>query len=131
MWRLYSSFLPNAVAIKTRYSALYNSLGRDTSIRIGRVRYLDLKKEYAGVNDAYWRKRKSFEHEREVRAIITDHRHGETGKLVPCDMETLIEGLYVSPEAPSWFMNLVNDVNKRFGIAIQVSKSEFNEQPFF
>ena len=28
MWRLYSSFLPNAVAIKTTFDLLYKSLGR-------------------------------------------------------------------------------------------------------
>ncbi|MDA3875472.1 MAG: hypothetical protein PF483_00115 [Halothiobacillus sp.] len=106
MWRLYSSFMPNAVAIRTSYDGLYKSLGKNPSIKIGRDRYLYLNKDYAGVNDAYWRKRKSFEHEREVRAVILDFSHPELGKLVACDVESLVESVYVSPEAPCWFMSL-------------------------
>ena len=131
MWRLYSSFLPNAVAIKTTFDSLYKSLDRNPAIRIGRVRYIDLSRQYAGVNDAYWCKRKSFEHEREVRAVLMDHAAGNTGKLVGCDMDILIKGIYVSPEAPAWFASLVNDVNRKFNVGLEVSGSEFNEEPFF
>lgn len=131
MWRLYSSFLPNAVAIKTTFDALYKSLGRNPEIRIGRVRYIDLGSQFAGINDAYWRKRKSFEHEREVRAVLMAHLGGDTGKLVPCDTDVLIKGVYVSPEAPDWFASLVKDVNRKFNVGVDVSDSEFNEEPFF
>lgn len=131
MWRLYSSFLPNAVAIKTSYGALYRSLGSNPQIKIGRVRYIDFNSQYAGVYDAYWRKRKSFEHEREVRAVIMDFSRRGVGSLIPCDVESLIESVCLSPQAPGWFMNLVNDVNRKFGIEVEVSASEFNEEPFF
>src|SRR6056297_655056 len=124
MWRLYSSFLPNAVAIKTTSDSLYKSLGRNPAIKIGRVRYIDLSMQYAGINEAYWRKRKSFEHEREVRAVLVDHGGGDIGKLMGCDTDVLIKGIYVSPEAPSWFASLVNDVNRKFNIGIEVSDSE-------
>jgi hypothetical protein len=131
MWRLYSSFLPNAVAIQTSYESLYSALGRNPSIQIGRVRYLDLHTQYAGVNDAFWRKRKSFEHEREVRAIILDFEHRDIGKLVSCDVDSLIKRVYVSPEAPNWFISLVNDVNDKYALDVKVTASEFNEEPFF
>jgi len=62
MWRLYSSFLDNALAIRTSYNSLYHALGRNPSIKIGRVKYIDFQKRYAGVNNSFWRKRKSFEH---------------------------------------------------------------------
>lgn len=131
MWRLYSSFLANAVAVRTSYQSLYEALGRDPSISIGRVQYIDLKKSYAGVNDAFWRKRKSFEHEREVRALIMDFECQGLGKVVPCDLGILIEEVFVSPKAPSWFISLVNDVNEKYGIRVQVSTSELIEEPFF
>jgi hypothetical protein len=131
MWRLYSSFLPNAVAVQTFYEALYSAMGRDPSIQIGRVRYLDLRTQYAGVNDAFWRKRKSFEHEREVRAIILDFEHRDIGKLVSCDVDSLIKRVYVSPEAPNWFISLVNDVNHKYALDVKVTASEFNQEPFF
>lgn len=131
MWRLYSSFLPNAVAIRTSYKRLYESLGRDPSINIGRVKYVDLNKNYAGPNDAFWRKRKSFEHEREVRALLTDMKCEREGKLIPCDLDLLIEDVFVSPQAPEWFIHLVNDINEKFSIKMKVRKSELIEEPFF
>lgn len=131
MWRLYSSFLANAVAIRTSYQSLYASLGRDSSISIGRIKYIDLKKHYTGVNDAFWRKRKSFEHEREVRALFWDFECQDLGKIVPCDLEVLIEEVFVSPKAPAWFARLVNDVNEKYGLTVKVSPSELIEQPFF
>lgn len=131
MWRLYSSFLANAVAIRTSYKGLYESLGRDPSINIGQVKYIDLNKNYAGPNDAFWRKRKSFEHEREVRALLTDMKCKEEGKLIPCDLDLLIEDVFVSPHAPEWFVHLVNDINEKYSMKIKVSRSELIEEPFF
>jgi hypothetical protein len=131
MWRLYSSFLANAVAVRTSFQSLYVSLGRDPSINIGRIQYIDLKRGYAGVNDAFWRKRKSFEHEREVRAILTDFECQNLGKIVQCELDTLIEEVFVSPKAPAWFISLVNDINEKYSIKVKVSPSELIEEPFF
>ncbi|WP_198407569.1 hypothetical protein [Pseudomonas syringae] len=131
MWRLYSTFLANAVAVRTSYQSLYISLDRDPLIAIGRIKYIDLKNSYAGVNDAFWRKRKSFEHEREVRALLSDYDTQDLGKIVKCNLEILIEEVLVSPKAPDWFIHLVNDVNEKFGLKVKVSPSELNEVPFF
>jgi len=131
MWRLYSSYIENAVAVRSTFKKLYLGLGRNPSISIGRVRYIDLKKGYAGVNESFWRKRKSFEHEKEVRAIFSDHKSTEMGITIPCDLSVLIEEIFVSPSSPSWLMNLVNDVNSKYGLSIKVSSSELNEEPFY
>jgi hypothetical protein len=131
MWRLYASYLDNAIAVKTTYDRLYRSLGRNPSIRIGRVMYIDLGKGYAGINDSFWRKRKSFAHEKEVRAIVVDRECNDMGKIIGCDLTNLIEEIFVSPSAPSWFVHLVNDVNKKYEIDICVSTSELIEEPFF
>jgi len=131
MWRLYSSFLDNAIAVRTSYDSLYRALGRNPSISIGRVKYIDLRKSYAGVNDSFWRKRKSFEHEKEVRAILIDFNCSDTGKIMSCDLSILMEEIFVSPSAPYWFINLVNDVNEKYGIRVKVSPSELIEEPFF
>lgn len=131
MWRLYSSFLENALAVRTSYQSLYVSLGSDPSIEIGRIKYIDLRNGYAGVNEAFWRKRKSFEHEREVRALLRDHECQAHGKIVPCNLEILIEEIFVSPKAPPWFIHLINDVNEKYGVTVKVSPSELIEEPFF
>jgi hypothetical protein len=131
MWRLYSSHLENAIVIKTSFKKLYLSMGRNPDINIGRVKYINLQKEYAGVNDSFWRKRKSFEHEKEVSAIFIDHMNLNPGKIVPCDLSVLIEEVFVSPKSPSWFVDTVNDINEKYGIGIKVSPSQLNEEPFF
>lgn len=131
MWRLYSTYLDNAVAVRTTYASLYESLGKNPSIAIGRVRYIDFNKSFAGVNDSFWRKRKSFEHEREVRALIHDHECNDKGKIVKCDLNTLVEEVFLSPSSPAWFCDLINDVNEKFGINVQVSQSRLNDEPFF
>ena len=131
MWKLYSSYMDNAIAIKTTYSSLYKALGKNPSIYIGRVKYIDYSKNYAGVNDSFWRKRKSFSYENEVRAIIHDHECKARGKIIECDLDTLIEELYVSPSAPTWFVSLINDVNNKYGLDVEVSPSNLNEQPFY
>lgn len=131
MWKLYSSYLDNAVAIRTTYKSLYEALGKDPDISIGRVKYIDFNKNFAGVNDSSWRKRKSFEHEKEVRAVIHDYQNSNVGKLVECNLEVLIEEIFISPTAPSWLISLVNDINQKYKIDIKVSKSNLNEVPFF
>lgn len=131
MWRLYSSFMDNAVAIKTTYSSLYQSLGKNPSIAIGRVKYIDFNKSYAGVNDSFWRKRKSFEHEREVRALVHDYRSEATGLAMECDLEMLVEEVIVSPSAPAWFVDVLKDVNSKFGLKASVAQSKLNDEPFY
>lgn len=131
MWRLYSSFLDNAVAVKTSYKNLYLSLGRNPSIDIGRVKYIDLQNKYSDINNAFWRKRKSFEHEKEVRAIIKDHTYSDKGMLIKCDLSILVEEVFVSPRAKDWFVDLLNNVNTKYGLNIKVAKSELTEEPFF
>ncbi|MCI7719253.1 hypothetical protein ACEF11_01245 [[Pasteurella] aerogenes] len=131
MWKLYSGFIQNAVAIRTTYQDLYESLGKNPHISIGRVKYIDYNHDFAGVNDAFWRKRKSFEHEKEVRAIIYDIECQSYGKLIPCDIHKLIQEVYVSPGSPEWFKVLVNDVNLKFELNIHVKQSEINSPLFF
>jgi len=131
MWRLYSSYLDNAVAIRTTYTSLYNSLEKNPSIAIGRVKYIDFNKSFAGVNDSFWRKRKSFEHEREVRALFHDHECSDRGKIIKCDLNTLVEEVFLSPSSPAWFLELMNDVNEKFGVNVKVSQSRLNDEPFF
>lgn len=131
MWKLYSSFLENAIAIRTSYRSLYNGLGFNPSINIGRVKYIDFRKSYAGINDSFWYKRIAFDHEKEVRAILFDRDCPDKGRIVPCDLSILIEEVFVSPSAPNWFTQLVNDVNEKYGINKKVSPSELIQEPFF
>lgn len=131
MWRLYSSFLENAIAVRTSYHSLYQALGCNPSIDIGRVNYINFQKRYASADHAFWYKRMSFEHEKEVRALFINRDCPDKGKIVPCDLSILIEEVFVSPSAPLWFTQLVNDVNEKYGVNKKVSPSELIQEPFF
>ena len=130
MWKLYSGSV-NAVAIKTTYQRLYEALGENTSINIGRVQYMDFQNGFAGPNNAFWRKRKSLEHEREVRALIYDFEANTEGLTISCNLNRLVDQVIVSPTAPDWYFDLINDLNKKYNISTRVTKSALSEPPFY
>jgi hypothetical protein len=131
MWKLYTSSLNQGIAVKTTLKRLYRSLYRNPDIKIGRVNYIDYGNQFAGINEAFWFKRKSFEHEREVRAVIKDFRaKDEVGKLVPIDVEILIEKVYLSPTSASWFKELVNDVMQKYNFKKPILVSDMTALPF-
>ena len=132
MWKLYSVNVNNAVAIETTYHRLYQALGEDPYVDIGKVQYIDYRKQYSGVGgSAFWYKRKSFEHEREVRALIRNHKNDGKGVSVPVNLDILIDKIYVSPYAPEWFSDVVRDVVKKYGIDKPVVYSSMTDIPFY
>ena len=69
MWKLYSKS-NEAVCVQSTYERLHQCL--DEKTYIGEVRYIDYNTEYISEwnsFDAYLHKRRSFAHERELRAI--------------------------------------------------------------
>jgi hypothetical protein len=97
MWKLYTVSLNQGIAIKTTYKRLYQSLGGEPHISIGRVNYMDYEKSFAGINDSFWFKRKSFEHEKEVRAVINTFQiENISGKLAPVNLNQLIDRIFVA-----------------------------------
>lgn len=131
MWKLYISSLDQGIAIKTTYKKLYNSLDRNPEIHIGRVNYIDYNNSFAGINDSFWFKRKSFEHEKEVRAIIRDYSvKSDTGKLIQVKLEILIDKVYLSPTSQNWFKDLVADIMMKYGLKKRILVSDMTAKPF-
>ncbi|QHI73610.1 hypothetical protein [Aminipila terrae] len=129
MWKMYSKNVENAIAIQTNFGELKKQIGEKASI--GKVKYIDYSKRFVGINKVYWNKRKAFEFEREVRAIV--HGFDECGKNgieIKIDLKELICNVYVSPYAPSWFCELVKDIIKKYGYGFDVKYSELREAPF-
>lgn len=132
MWKLYSTNVNNAVAIETTYERLFQALGEDPYVDIGKVKYIDYKHQFTSIGcGAFWYKRKSFEHEREVRALIRNHENNGKGISHPVDLDILIENIYVSPYAPEWFADVVRNVTKQYNLSKPVLYSSMREQPFF
>jgi hypothetical protein len=72
MWRLYLKS-DEGLAIQTRYATLREAVTDETISFMGVVRYIDYEKQWfqeGNVLTAFMHKRRSFEHEREVRIIV-------------------------------------------------------------
>jgi hypothetical protein len=143
MWKLYSR-TDEAVAIQSTYLKLHHVLPEDTYL--GKVKYIDYDVQSMPEGNLFWpyvHKRLSFEHERELRIVSGDVPITEKGgfdvnkvneapgKFVDVDLEILIENIYVSPTAPTWFFELVQSVVKRYEHSFKVSQSDIARAPVF
>jgi hypothetical protein len=159
MWKLYAPAGWLGVAVRSTYQQLVASLPRGDGgpaydgpwmrvlpIRVAKVRYINYDDEKEKGSDPFLLKRKSFEHEREIRAIVEDlhsfqgdprahlapelrSRFPAGGVLVPVDLHQLIDHVYVPPLAPAWFRNTVEDVVGKYGIPARVNRSELDGDP--
>jgi hypothetical protein len=130
MWNLYSRMMENAIAIKTTAGKL--EVSSDRRINIGKVKYTDYKYSLVSLDNSIWFKRKSFEHEKEVRAVIQNNNSTAQGLKIKFDLNSLITEVVVSPTSPHWFVDLIKDLNKKYQLnKPNVSQSELVRKPFY
>jgi hypothetical protein len=94
----------------------------------------------------YMRKRKSFEHERELRALIQHlpsapdpsgsaaqilirQPNPEHGRFIPVRLAKLLEKVYVAPTAPVWFRELVLHITAKYGLKLPVERKRLTNTP--
>ncbi len=147
MWRLYVKN-DAGVAVQSTYSRLREAFNGRDAVYLGPVRYIDYDRDLIDMPYgydtlcAYIHKRKSFEHEREIRAVVTKEAKvdGEIdwgsnvlsgGLKQPVDMDILVEHVYVAPTAPEWFADLVRSVVANYGYNFTVSPSKLSQGPIF
>lgn len=144
MWKLYLKSC-EGVAVKTTFSKFSKSfINAGCPVLIGNVKYIDFddaQVDFGNSLSPFLLKRVSFEHEKEVRAIIWKHellqggseleRNGFShGTSVGCDMSILIEEVYVAPTSPDWFKALVVSVVRNYGLEVDVRQSRLDEFPY-
>ena len=143
MWSLYAHE-PGGIAVKTNLNSLVASFTDSADIYIGEVNYVDYNNTFipdATIYSAYLHKRKSFEHEREVRAVIMELPADsgtihpglpdvwEVGRNCSVDIATLVHAIVVSPFAPKWFMELVQSVVAKYNLHVPVVRSSLADPP--
>ena len=143
MWKLYSGH-GEGIAIKTDFHSLKDSLTGGEHVFIGRVNYVDYDTTYIRENDpiaALMHKRKSFQHENEVRAVIYEpYRSGgqiivggpdvyKTGTYHQVDIPTLIREVIVPPYSEDWFTELVQTTAETYGLQVPVTRSSLAALP--
>jgi hypothetical protein len=125
MWSLYSGTA--GVAIRSTVGRLWDCLAvRPEAVTIGMVRYLDFAQfvpdPLQPVRITHI-KRRSFEHERELRASICAPAIVD-GLHFPVDCRKLILDIVVSPEAQDWITLVLRNVVQTYGFSIDVKKSD-------
>jgi len=75
-------------------------------------------------------KRKSYEHEKELRAVIMN-RNNSQGKIVKVDLNILINRVYVAPNSKKWFYELLKKTLVRFGLSKEVINSVIDKSPLY
>jgi hypothetical protein len=79
-------------------------------------------------------KRRSFEHEKELRAIACrafTADSPEFGIKINIDLTTLIEAVFASPGAPPYFKLIIEDIRTRFGCNFEVHQSDLATDPIY
>ena len=145
MWKLYA---PSGlgVAIQSTYQRLVEVLPDKlhSGCFVGMVAYADHHREKMPEGNAFYpvmHKRRAFEHEKEVRAVgwiadpgfwvDPDQAANPLGIEVPVAVDRLIESVFVSPAAPSWFAATVRSVVRKYGFKTPVMQSELGLSAYF
>lgn len=135
MWKLYLKS-SEGIAIQSTFGRLKDGLAPSVAkVSIGKVQYIDYQEDTIPNGNLFYRalsKRKSFEHENELRALFMPSSLGEPfdkGVYIDIDINTLIETIYIEPTAPHWITELVQSVLSRYQLDVDVRSSSLRESP--
>ena len=157
MWRLYLKS-GEGIAFQSTLKRLSESFTNKDRILFGMINYVGDYTKDLSINNfnkiTFWHlsypfffKRKCFEYEKELRAVILTEPVTEKAKKQyltkrgirgmpegldePVDLHMLVEKIYVSPTAEKWFGELVKSVVEKYGFNIAVVPSPLADNPTF
>ncbi|HDR3345751.1 TPA: hypothetical protein QCN45_003547 [Bacillus cereus] len=134
MWGLYLKS-EEGIAIQSTVGNLKESLKHDEKdVYIGEVKYINYDVDYIEGDchlKLFVNKRSSFEHEKEIRVLYQLDKQFKindlAGEQIDCDLAMLIENIYVAPEAPEWFTDVVTSICKKYDMVVSVKQSKLKE----
>jgi|GEM_PF-3153395 len=143
MWKIYSDRF--GVCLQSTYKRLRKSfrdqtrgLYKKNPIYIGKINYVDYNergKNYGNLFDNTVFKRTEFKFENELRCVVWagEHVKDDNGTVIDVispenltivvDLNELIENVYISPSAPSYFQGIIKDLCNKYGVLREVIKS--------
>lgn len=140
MWKLYCPS-NKGIALQTTYKKLADSISHDPFLYIGLVTYMDYNTEAFNANNMFYpvmHKRKSFDHEREIRLVKTESKYwGDSAENSPegidvsWDITTCVEKIFVNPYASNWYFEVVKELLSKFKLQIEVDWSGIRSVPYF
>lgn len=142
MWALYVKS-GEGIAVESTYARFVKSLVefQEHDVHIGMINYIDYQIESIpreNLLSPYIHKRKSFEYEKELRALISVPRSdcegavdSQAGIYVPIKLDVLINRIFVAPTAPDWTIELIRSVIKKYDLKIEVLQSSLSSKPLY
>lgn len=136
MWKLYAT-QHESVCIQSTFATLEALLPQQCFL--GTVTYIDYFSDFIKTGNVLKyivHKRHSFSHEREVRAVIWDgHRmtdeETERAKIIPIEIDKLIQNIYVSPTAEGILKDVVRGIAEKYGIKASIHRSTALDGPLY
>ncbi len=151
MWKIYGEheFSVCVETSSTKIDELFKKYNSSDAVYSGKVEYHKpsnkyesvvtnvLREKVAFVKNGLWTyathhltKHIAYQFEKEYRAIIIDKKFnldlqntlpGITLKINPME---IIDAVIVSPRAPDWFSNIVQDILNKYEVSVSVTKSK-------
>jgi hypothetical protein len=136
MWDLYLGGEAQGIAVRSTYRRLSDSITDGRTAYVSTVNYVNFDYEVIpdrNILHPYLYKRKSFEHEREIRALHIGIDDDLDLAVIPIavDLDRLVEAVYVSPKAKDWFERLIRNELKRYDRNWQVIHSDLDNDPIY
>ena len=154
MWKLYGT-AAGSIVIQSTYKKLADAFPDDAymgDVSVGKV-YMGLVqyKDYNSFEDwipggnimyPFIHKRKEFEYEKEVRALIftmegfSKRREGTRGykpqgTAVGIDIDKVVETIRVEPTTPAWVRESIEKLLERYGWGMKVMPSQIDINPMY
>lgn len=132
IWRLYCPPPVPGVAIRTSVGKLWDACRSSNGV-VGKVHYLDFRRSFSSIqSERIFQKRVSLSHENEVRVVLqNDSQNPVGGRVMKCDLASLISDVVISPFAPSWLSGVVSSAVEKFGYSFDIRRSELLDAPFY
>jgi hypothetical protein len=145
MWSIYSTN-EYGIAIRTTFERLckcFKNFAED--VYVGKVIYIDYDKEKIPEDNVlrpFLFKRKSYEYENEIRAVLMRWPKVEDkfdlycepkseGEYIDSDLSILIDKIFVSPFSKRWFYNLVKSITNLYMIDKKVVYSDLSKKALY
>lgn len=144
---LWDSYAARAgLAIKSTCGQLKSAIECEDQFYVGEVSYRDYSRDGSDLMPSAFigalLKRKSFEHEREVRVLIwnpaqmqeygkkeSDLSPEAAGRSIHVNLPTLIDAVYLSPTSPSWLLPYVRTLLSKFDVqGCEVIRSQLYDE---
>jgi len=144
MWNTYSH-RGYGIAIQSSFNKLVKSFDvfKENEVHIGKVFYSIDKLQFDNAYFPFMVKRKCFEYENELRAVILniwsnyfkrefdDERLSHEGEYIPVDLGVLIENIYLAPNTEKWVSNVINSILCKYDMNVLVQPSILDREPHY